>query len=46
MYLPVRMELAAARVQETVGYLISAAQGEVGVNPTYPERRALIYVAS
>jgi hypothetical protein len=29
-----------------VGYLISAAEGEVGVNLTDPEWRALIYVAS
>ena len=29
-----------------MGYLISAAEGEVGVNLTDPEWRALIYVAS
>ena len=29
-----------------VGYLITAAQGEAGVNLTDPEWRALIYVAS
>ena len=31
---------------EAVGYLISAAEGEAGVNLTDPQWRALIYVAS
>ncbi len=31
---------------EAVGYLMTAADHEEGVNLTYPEWRALIYVAS
>jgi hypothetical protein len=31
---------------EVVGYLMTAADHEEGVNLTYPEWRALIYVAS
>jgi len=38
--------LAPLEYNEAVGYLITAADGEVGVKLTDPEWRALIYVAS
>ena len=40
------LEWMPLEYNEVVGYLMTAADHEEGVNLTYPERRALIYVAS
>ena len=37
---------ASAKYNGAVGYLISAAEGQTSVNLTYPQWRALIYLAS
>jgi hypothetical protein len=40
------LEWMPLEYNEAVGYLMTAADHEEGVNLTYPEWRALIYVAS
>jgi hypothetical protein len=40
------LEWMQLEYNEAVGYLMTAADHEEGVNLTYPEWRALIYVAS